>query len=141
MNSHEGLKRFFEIYTETMIDLSSVPEDERPMYLIAQFEKRSPAAGKQSVRLGVSDALADVRNAPAEKVALFSERLAAANAPSIATVRAMMSKKLAPALKRGVLKSEEEFYLVKDLLDSPGLPDEERKKLETMLDAFEFSPR
>jgi hypothetical protein len=141
MISHEGLKRFFEIYTETMVDLSSVPEDERPMYLIAQFEKQSPAAGRQSVRLGVSDALADVKNAPAEKVAVFSERLAAANAPSIASARAMMSKKLALAIKRGVLKSEEEFYLVKDLLDSPSLPDDERRKLEIMLDTFEFSSR
>lgn len=141
MNNHERLMRFFEIYVETMIDVSSVPEDERPMYLIAQFEKQSPATGRQSVRLGVSDALADLRNSPAEKLAEFSQRLAAANAPSIATVLAMMSKKLAPAIKRGVLKSEEEFYLVKDLLDSPSLPDEERRKLETMLDAFEFSPR
>ena len=139
MISHEGLKRFFEVYTETMVDLSSVPENERPMYLIAQFEKQSPEAGRQSVRLGVSDALADVKNAPTEKVAVFSERLAAANAPSIASVRAMMSKKLAPAIKRGVLKNEEEFYLVRDLLDSPSLPDDERRKLEIMLDAFEFS--
>ncbi|MGY3230441.1 hypothetical protein ACVWWJ_001925 [Luteibacter sp. HA06] len=139
MDQHESFKRFFKIYTETMIDLSSVPENERPMHLIAEFEKRSPAAGRQSVRLGVSDALADVKNAPQEKVALLSERLAAANAPPIASVRALMSKKLTPAIKRGVLKNEEEFYLVKDLLDSPSLPDDERTKLETMLDTFEFS--
>jgi len=141
MSRYEDLKRFFQIYTETMFDLTSYPEEIRPMNVLAEFERQSPALGRKAVRIGVADAVSHLKDLPAPELEAFSARLAAANAPSIASVCAMVSRKLAPAIKRGVLKSEEEFYLVKDLLDSPGLPDEERKKLETMLDAFEFSPR
>jgi len=139
MSRYEDLKRFLQIYTETMFDLSSYPEEIRPMNVLAEFERQSPAMGRKAVSIGVADAVSNLRDVSTPELEVLSARLLAANAPSVASVRAMVSKKLGPAIKRGVLKSEEEFYLVKDLLDSPSLPDDERRKLEIMLDAFEFS--
>jgi hypothetical protein len=139
MHSYESLKSFIRIYTETVIDVTVLPEDQRPMHLLAQREKRSMADARRAVRETAADVVSNLAGESAQKLAEFSSRLAAANAPSIASVRAMVSKKLGAAIKRGKLKNEEEFYLVKDLLDSPSLPDDERRKLEMMLDTFEFS--
>jgi polyhydroxyalkanoate synthesis regulator phasin len=141
MNSYESLKTFIRIYTETIIDVTVLPEDQRPMHLLAQREKRSMAQAKRAVRVTAADVISNLADESAQTLAEFSARLAAANAPTIASVRAMVSKKLEKVVSRGAIKSEEEFYLVKDLLDSPSLPDDERRKLEIMLDAFEFSSR
>jgi hypothetical protein len=106
MDRYEEFKRFFQIYTETMLDLSSCPEEDRPMNVLARFEKQSPAIGRKSLRLGLADVICDLEHAPPDKLAAFSARLAAAGAPSITSVRASFSR-----------------------------------KLESMLDAFEFSAK
>ena len=139
MNNYESLKTFIRIYTETIIDVTVLPEDQRPMHLLAQREKRSMAQARSAVRETAADVISNLADESAQTLAEFSARLAAANAPTIASVRAMVSTKLAKVISRGAIKSEEEFYLVKDLLDSPSLPDDERTKLEIMLDMFEFS--
>jgi hypothetical protein len=139
MSRYEDLKRFLKVYTETMFDLYSYPEEDRPMSVLAEFERQSPALGRKALRISVADAVSNLRDLSAPELESLSAALAAANAPSVASVRALVSKKLGPVIKRGVLRNEEEFYLVKDLLDSPSLPDDERTKLETMLDTFEFS--
>ncbi|UPG96612.1 hypothetical protein [Luteibacter aegosomatissinici] len=141
MTRYESLKLFFRIYVDTELDLGGLPDEHRPMYVLAEMEKKAPARAREGLRIALGDVMEDLEHASPDQLARLSVRLAAEGAPSIAAVRAMMSKKVAAVLKRGVIANETEFYLLRNVLEAPGIPDDERGKIADMLDQFEFAPR
>jgi hypothetical protein len=139
MNRYEDLKRFFAIYVDTMLDLSGLAEEHHPMAVLAAMEKQAPSRAKEGLRIALSDVIAALEHASVDELALLTTQLEAANAPSIAAVRALVSKRVAKVLRRGTIINETEFYMMKEVLDDHGVPEEERRIIEAMLDRFEAS--
>ena len=75
MSRYEDLKRFLQIYTETMFDLSSYPEEIRPMNVLAEFERQSPAMGRKAVRISVADAVSNLRDVSTPELEVLSAPL------------------------------------------------------------------
>ena len=56
---------------------------------------------------------------------------------SIEMIRAYLSKKWAAIVKRGSIETDEQFYLVRELVDDPGLTSMDRDRLNNMLEVYE----
>ena len=136
--SYESLKNFFAVSADVLFDLAALRPDEHPCVLLAAQEAVSETRAMKSLRLGVSDILALLRHADAQKVAALSDRLATEGAPSIDAVRAWMAKKTGGVLLRGKIVSEDEFHQMRNLLDSSQFTGEEAAAIQRMLDAFGF---
>lgn len=90
--------------------------------------------------MAVNDIMEMTTNWTTEKVAEADRRLIEQKAPSLSEIRKAYSKKYLQVLKRGQIKSMEEYYLVKGILDSGCIEagTGEGVKLTTMLDSYEL---
>lgn len=78
---------------------------------------------------------------PADVVRQLDEQLAARGATTLGAFRLRHSRKLVSIERRGVIRNEEEAYLVKDILDGPmeAISPERFARLQAMFDAFELT--
>jgi hypothetical protein len=63
--------------------------------------------------------------------------LASGGLPSLAQVRAQFDKRIAGILKRGKVRTESEFYLLRNAVDLT-FDEHERGRMNGLLDEFEF---
>jgi hypothetical protein len=101
------------------------------------MEKESPALARKALRLGISDAMSALSDERPEALDALSAKLEEAGAPSIEMIRAYLSKKWAAIVKRGSIETDEQFYLVRELVDDPGLTSTDRDRLNHMLEVYE----
>ncbi|KRG44825.1 hypothetical protein ARC20_07940 [Stenotrophomonas panacihumi] len=91
------------------------------------------------LRLGVQDSLQHFDHCTPEQLASLDALLRARGFVSVSELRRRYSRKYRGVLKRGVIRSEEEYYLVKSILDDrwEALSEEEQVQLGSWLLAFE----
>lgn len=137
MIEYDQLKLFLRISAEAMFGPEVSTSESSPMRFLERLEQENPAQARRSLRLGISDAMSWIRLEP-QLAAPLPERLAAAGAPSIEMVRAYLSKKWSAIIKRGTIETDDEYYLIRELVDAPDLSTKERLQLTEMLDAYEI---
>jgi len=93
------------------------------------------------MKQGVADELEMTRGLPQEVVKLADESLVAAGALSLTEMRSRVWRVIPKVLERGTIRTLDEFYVVKNVLDDDGeeLSQDERARLEIM--RFEFETR
>ena len=93
------------------------------------------------MKQGVADLLEMTRDLPKEAVRLADESLVAAGAVSLTEMRRRVWRVVPKVLERGRIRSLDEFYVVKNVLDDDGegLSKRDRARLDVML--FEFETR
>lgn len=138
MERYQDLKLFFRVYLDVMLDLSGLPEQQRPMFLLERDEEKGFRRARASLKMMLGDVIAQLEHAPEDEAEALAVALEAAGAPSISTVRSLVSKKAAAVLKRGVIRNEEEFYLMKEMLDRSDLRHDDIHTIEQMIHRFEF---
>lgn len=136
--TYKELKRFLEIILPSVVDLGVVPPESRPMAVLSRLEAQSQARAMKGLKMAVTDVLVPLARVPAEELDRLSRQLVEAKAPSIALVRAWASRKARKVLERGHIQSDEEFEHMKGLLDTTGLGEQERARIQAMVDAYEF---
>jgi hypothetical protein len=93
------------------------------------------------MKQGVADQLQMTRDLPLEVVKVADEFLVAAGALSLTEMRRRVWRVIPKVLERGTIRTLDEFYVVKNLLDDDGegLSENEHARLDTM--RFEFERR
>jgi polyhydroxyalkanoate synthesis regulator phasin len=141
MIEYEDLKLFYSLLVDVVFDPMHIAGEASPVRVLEKIEEENRSMAKRSLRMGISDAMTMLRDESPEAVSEFSERLASAGAPSIAMVRAHLSKRWNAIVEQGAIATDEQFYLVRELLDAPDIPEKDRLKLVGMLDAYEANRR
>lgn len=98
-----------------------------------QIPAETPLAG---LRMAAGDMLEMSAGMTSADLADIEGHLAAAGAPSLAEIRRRLSKKLAAILKRGVIQSEAEYYLVRGFAVETD-PQSEGTALWDLISAYE----
>lgn len=111
----EGLRRFVEIYFE-FANLR-VTHESHPLTVLARLEAASPSKARQGLVMAVRDLVEASIDWPAEKVAEFDRHLAAHGATTLSKARVDYSKKFSKILERGMIRNEQEYFLVKGVRD------------------------
>lgn len=105
-------------------------------YNIPATERSRRAAG---LKMAVNDDLSHVKYYTETQRAAINRRLAAAKLPSLRTLQIGFKRKHVQILKRGTIRNEEEYYIVREILSdvSFDIPARDRLSLEKLAVKFE----
>lgn len=139
------LKTFFLCYLDWFIPdehKSQLPEDQ-PLAFLGRLEKASLANAKKGLQMAINDTVEATLSWDQQQVANADAKFAAAGTFTLSEVRRRYSKKFDEVMKRGVIRSETEYYLLKGVLDGTirNAHSGEDKKIDAMLSAFEAKVR
>jgi hypothetical protein len=135
----EQLLAFVEFYCE-VAPHAQVPEG---MNLRSVAEKIALEHGKsralQGTRQAVNDIIQELSDVDIETVQAFDGALRAQGIPTLSELRQRYSSAYRAILRRNRIKTETEYYLVKELVDdlASTIPEEERLKCTDMLERYE----
>lgn len=138
---YEQLKKFFVCYVDLFIPPThrSHEPEHQPLAFLGNLEKTSLANAKKGLQMAVNDVVEDTSDWTPQQVADADAKFATAGTFTLTEVRRRYSKKYLQILKRGVIRSETEYYLVKGIVDGGGIEPgaTEGAQLQAMLNDFE----
>ena len=138
-DDYEKLKVFAVLFVEWFIpNVSTRPEDQILVFL-ANLEKKSLSQAKQGLQMAVNDLIEMTVDWLPEKIAAADTRFGSHSTFALSEVRRRYSKKYLQILKRGYIKSEQEYYLLKGVADGNSIETgaTERGEIESMLQQYE----
>src|SRR5690606_632591 len=118
-DDYEKLKGFMGLYVDWFFPKVGKPEN-HPLIFIADLEKESLANAKRGLQMAINDIVESSSGWRPEQVAEADEKFAAHGVFTLSQVRRSYSKKYLQILKRGVIRTEPEYYLLKGILDGGG---------------------
>lgn len=138
-DDYQLLKIFFDRHFEWYTPKYPTTPPGLPSQFLEKIEKASLANAKQGLQQAISDIAEESANWRPEQVAEADTKFAAAGTFTLTEVRRRYSKKYLQLLKRGVIRKETEYYLLKGILDGGGIKPgaTESQQIQTMLLDFE----
>ncbi|TIQ16768.1 MAG: hypothetical protein E5X51_33550 [Mesorhizobium sp.] len=109
--------------------------------VIKSFEEKNMAQARKSVKVGLSDILAETASFDLEKIKGIDRALSGESLPTLSQMRAKHWARYKNAIKRGEIRGEIEYYMIKAIFDDTmvGSP-EEREAMSRMLSDYETPP-
>lgn len=135
------LKTFFMCYLDWFIpdeQKSHDPEDQ-PLAFLGRLEDTSLTNAKRGLQMAINDMVEATSDWTQQQVAEADARFASADTFTLSEVRCRYSNAFDKIMKRGVIRSEAEYYMIKGVFDggTHNAGNSEREKIERMLSAFE----
>jgi hypothetical protein len=139
LEDYEKLKAFMGNFFDWYKTRSYTKPEHHPLIVMAGFEKTSPAKARRGLLIAINDMVEDTSDWTPQQVAEADAKFAAAGTFTLSEVRRRYSKKYLQILKRGVIRSEDECYLVKGIVDGGGIEPgaTEGAQLQAMLNDYE----
>lgn len=129
------LDRHFEWYTPKY---PTTPPG-LPSQFLENIEKTSLANAKKGLSMALNDIAEESANWTPEQVSAADARFLAAGTFTLSEIRRRYSKKYLQILKRGEIRSETEYYLLKGIRDGGGMETgaTEGQQIEALMATFE----
>ena len=139
LENYEKLKIFLGRFTDWYWSRPGMPPEVHPLFVLEATERTSLSNAKSGLQTAVNDMVEDTANWTPEAVAEADAKFAAAGTFTLSEVRRRYSKKYLQILKRGVVRSETEYYLLKGIRDGGGMETgaTEGQQIEALMAAFE----
>ena len=133
-------KAFLAYFAEHFLNASVVPVDSRPIAVLNRQEQESMALARRGLKMAINDCVSMTEGLRGEELVAIDAQLRAAGIVTLSALRLEYSKKLKKISLRGVIKTDVEFYLVKEVVDgnSDNVDRTELLKLASMLEACEL---
>ncbi|MHA6890517.1 hypothetical protein [Ralstonia pseudosolanacearum] len=140
-DDYEKLKIFFVCYVDWFIppeQKSERPEDQ-PVKFLENIERKSISNAKKGLQMAVNDVIEMTADWSPQQVNEADERFSSHGTFTLSEVRRRYSKTYLQIVRRGSIKSEVEYYLLKGVVDNGeiNLDSEEGRKLILMLSEYE----
>jgi len=117
------------------------PDSEHsPIAVLADWEKKSMSLAKKGLKSGLIDEITMAMDMPLDVKKQIDEQLSAQGFLTFNQLVLTVKDTLQKALKRGKIRNLDEYYLLKELLDSSesDVSELEKRKVEEMLGEFEI---
>jgi len=126
---------YYDWYMKTP---TSKPES-HPLRVAEEIEAKSLSNAKKGLQMAINDIVESSSDWTPERIANADARFREKNVITLSEVRQRYSKKYLNILKRGKIKSEEEYYLIKGIADCGGIEPgaTESQQMEAMLNEYE----
>jgi hypothetical protein len=130
-DDYEALKAFFGWMVENVLVMpAGLPPEHHPIAALAHTEARSMAMARRGLRMAIGDLVEQTQDFPRDRVNQIDDALAASGLPTLSYVRARFWSKVASIMKRGRLRSEGEYYALRNFVDAmPASQSEEAWRL------------
>jgi hypothetical protein len=136
---YQLLKTFCDRHFEWYVPKYPTTPPGLPSQFLENIERTSLSNAKKGLQEAVNDMVEETVNWTPEAVAEADARFAAAGTFTLSEIRRRYSKKYLQILKRGVIRSETEYYLLKGIRDGGGIETgaTEGQQIEALMAAFE----
>lgn len=132
---YENLKRFLEFFFK-----KTVTHEANIIAAIDEMEKKAPARAATATLMMINDCIEMSIDWNSEKVRSLDVELKSRGIISLTELRRQYSKQYARVIKRGYINSENEYYLLKGVLDdgaSLDMTGGELDKLMLLIETYE----
>ena len=141
-NEYQLLKVFLDFHFEWYSKKYPTTPPGLPSQFLENIEKTSLSNAKKGLKMAIHDTIEMSSDWSPEQIAQADARFAAAGTFTLSEIRRRYSKKYLQILKRGVIRSEVEYYMLKGIHDSGSIEAgaTEGSQIEAMLVAYEKIP-
>ncbi len=108
-----------------------------PMVEIAKAEQESSKRAVKSLSIAIRDTLAMTDRYSDADIQTADASFESAGLPSLTSIKAIFSKNISRVIAAGIIKSEADYYSIKNLQDAE-IPDDLKKELEKLIGAYEI---
>lgn len=138
-DDYQLLKVFFDHHFDWYTPKYPATPPGPPSQFLENIEKTSLAQAKRGLQMAINDIVEETANWTPEAVAAADARFAAVGTFTLSEVRRRYSKQYLQILKRGVIRSETEYYLLKGIREGGSIEAgaTEGQKIEALMAAFE----
>ena len=139
-DEYDELKRCFGALWPLVLPIPSglKPED-YPMAVLERTEKNSRSNAARGLAIAINDLIEMSMGWPIDRVAEVDLQFSSFGLITLSELRRRYSRSYKKIVKRGRIKSLEEYYLIKDMVEGnySDDDDDELQKLARLLDDFE----
>lgn len=133
---YPALKGFFAWMCDHAMTLSEQLDPEHhPIAVLDAMETRRPAMARKGLAMAIGDLMEEFDAHNSEWLARIDGGLTTAGWPSFSAVRAQFGLKVRAVLKRGIVRSDVEYYTLRNCVEA--MPEPDRGAAWNMLSAFE----
>ena len=138
MDRYQRERKFFVLYDQ-LIMARRLEFASTAISVLEEFEKESMAKARKGLSLAINDCLEDTAEWPLDAVREFDRILEQDGAATLTELRMKHSGKYRSVLKRGKIRSEVEYYLIKGIVDGmrEHVPENELPLLDAILIDYE----
>lgn len=138
-DDYQSLKIFLDRHFEWYAPKYPTTPPGSPSQFLARIEATSLANAKKGLQMALNDIAEETTEWTPEQVAAADARFSSAGTFTFSEIRRRYSKKYLQILKRGVIRSETEYYLIKGIVDGSGIEPgaTESAQLQSMLNDYE----
>jgi predicted ATPase len=132
------MKDFLSFYAERYLKAEGLSPDKQPIASLEALEKKSMKMAFNGLRQAINDCVEMSLHFDHAEVEKLDSQLRSRGIVTLSELRRRYSKNYAKIMKRGQIKNETEYYLVRNVLyDSTEKAPEERKLLEELISDYE----
>jgi hypothetical protein len=139
-DDYEKFKLFIKVFYESYETQSYIKPEHHPLLELARIQKEHGLANaKRGLMMGINDMIEKTADWRPDQVAEANAKFSAAGTFTLSEIRQRYSKKYLQILKRGVIRSETDYYLLKGVLDGGGIEAgaTESAQIQKILNEFE----
>ena len=132
------MKDFLSFYAERFLTTDGLPPHKQPIASLEALEKKSMKMALNGLRQAINDCVEMSLHFDHKEVEKLDFQLRSRGIVTLSELRRRYSKSYAKIMKRGQIKSETEYYLIRNVLHDPTeKTPEERKLLEELISDYE----
>jgi hypothetical protein len=113
------MKAFLSFYTERYSNLERLPPEARPIACLERLEKMGMTMAARGLRQAINDCVEESLLFDRHEVERLDSELRARDIVTLSELRRRYSKAYARIMKRGVIRNDTEYYLIRNVLDDP----------------------
>jgi hypothetical protein len=135
---YANMKAFLSFYADRYFKLEGLLPELRPIACLEVLEKKGIKTARRGLRMAINDCVEASFRLDRAEVAKLDSELRKLDIITLSELRMRYSKAYARIKKRGQIKTEGEYYLVRNVLDDPTeKTSDERELLEKMISEYE----
>ena len=131
------MKAFYAFYIDRYVNLQHVPPAQRPLACLEILEKMGKGMATKGLRQAINDCVEESLRFDGKEVEKLDAELRTRGIITLSELRRRYSKGYAGIMKRGRIRNDTEYYLIRNVLDDPTEKSAEEKALLAKL-AFEY---
>ena len=138
-SEYAKMKAFLAFYVERYhLNLETLPPEKWPIASLEALEKKGKNTALKGLRQAINDCVERSFHFDHSEVENLDSELRKRDVITLSELRRRYSKHYAKIIKRGQIKNETEYYLVRNVLfDSTEKTPDERKLLEKLISDYE----
>ena len=113
------MKDFLSFYAERYLKVEGLPPEKQPVASLEALEKKSMKMALNGLRQAINDCVEMSFHFDHAEVEKLDSQLRSRGIVTLSELRRRYSKGYAKIVKRGQIKNETEYYLVRNVLDDP----------------------